>query len=73
MAEGLRRVRATSASGGRLSVSPCWAGTRGSEEGLSGQGQGSPSRWEQQVSLPAFLGQVRLKMRWSRRCSQAGC
>lgn len=73
MAEGLRRVRATSASGGCLSVSPCWTGTRGSEKRLPGQGQGSPSRWGQQVSLPAFLGQVRLKMRWSRRCSQAGC
>lgn len=36
-------------------------------------GQGCVSRWGQPVSLPASLGKVRLKMRWSHRCSQAGC
>ena len=46
---------------------------RGSEKGLPGQCQGSLSRWGQQVSLPPSMGKVRLKTRWSHRCSQAAC
>lgn len=50
-----------------------WLGTRGSDKKQLGQSQGSLSRGGQQVSLPASLGKVKLKTRWSHRCSQADC
>lgn len=64
-AEGLPRARA---SGVPRSDLACLE--HGAQKRLLGQNV--LSRWEQ-VSLPASLGKARLKTRWCRHCSRAGC
>lgn len=71
--EGFSRVRAMVASEGCLFTRAWLVWDRGSEKRLQGQCQGSLSRRGQQVSFPSSMGKVRLKTRWSHRCSQAGC